>query len=259
MSTTATKIKPASGQSTTMYEVDGDYDHTKQFYDFICSLGFDAHKKYESAGLDTHMVIDEEEFYVNFEKTSPTAKNGWTRDVHPRKDRCIEIMDRHLGSIIVKVRFNEEIDRDKLIAKIQKAVNEKKAWTQEIVDRKDNEMKMLTLMRDHYYSSPIVSAHTESIMAHEGVLHFQIKGATIKVDASTGTFTGFEPYEERENGSTVKITDIMKWASEKADIAKRANAICSELKGMKAVGKEFSEYAKSAYHRYVRKDKIEER
>lgn len=262
MNTSEAKI--TSKKSTTMYEVDdsnlsksynidSESRHYGPFYDFIRSLGFDAHPKYEGGGLEDHMMIDGEEFQINFDKSPYLAKNSYTRETKPRKDRCIEIFSKR-DQLVAKIKFNEEIDRDKLIDKIQKAINEKKSWNQEIVDRKQNEIKILTTMRDHYYSDVVISTHVEYIMVHQGILEFSIDGATIKVDAK-GAIKQFIPFEQ---GKDIQATDITKWASDKSDIASRAIKVCSALKGMKAVGKEFSEYAKGAYNRYVRKDIIEE-
>jgi hypothetical protein len=258
MSTTETKIKPATGKSTIMYEVDdskGDYTHANQFYDFIRSLGFDAPDR--ERGMSNNINIDGESFYVDFDKTSIMAKNGWTRDMNPRKDRCIEILEQISGGLVVKIKFNEEIDRDKLVAKIQKAIDARKAWAQEITDRKNHEMKMLTIMRDHYYADRVISAYVESIMTHEGKISFHINGASITVDALSGLPVDFTPYEKRDG--VIKVANIVKWACEKKDIADKASKVCEHIVKTGSIGKEFAEYAKTAYTRYVRKDKIEER
>jgi hypothetical protein len=262
------KVTTLSKKSTTMYEVDdgnlpksynidSETKHYKPFYDFICSLGFDAHEEYPNSGMQSHMMIDGEEFHVDFSKSPYLATNGWSRETKPRKDRCIEIHEGHGDGypLVIKVKFNQELDRDALVNKIQKAIDEKKAWRQKIIDRKNNEMRLLTLMRDHYYACPIISAYVEYIMVEKGILNFSIDGGTIIVDASTGVVKEFIPFEEEKN---IKVVDISKWATNKSNTASRARMICSELENTIPVGKEFSEFSKGAYSRYVRKDRIEE-
>lgn len=263
-----TIIKPASKASTTMYEVDDSHltdkidsesRHYKPFYDFISSLGFDACQQHPASGLETHALIDGEEFHIDFSNAPYWARNGFTRQWDKRKNRCIEIRvsNGYKPELVAKIKFNEEIDKGKLIDKIHKAINEKKAFKQSRIDKANNEMKLATMMRDYYFTSPIISTHVESVRVDKGFLYFNIKGASIKVDASTGDVKEFTPYEKRDE-EKIKATDITKWVAEKCDIGAVANKVCSELKGMKPVGKEFTAYALEAYSRYVRKDRIEE-
>jgi len=234
-----------------MYEVNEKTNHRKDFPAFIRTLGFDI---VEKEWVDS-FVIDGEGFDINYKKIDETARNRWTRETAPRKDRCIEILNGY-KSVVAKIKFNVEIDRDKLVKQIQSAIDKRNAVLQEREDAKKNEMRILTSMRDYYFGNAIISTYVESIIAHEGELLFDVKGATIVVDASTGLTKTFIPYENRDG--IFKPSDITKWAGDKADTASRANRVCSALKGMKPVGKEFSECAKGAHHRYVRKNRIEE-
>jgi hypothetical protein len=261
MSTTATKIKPASGKSTTMYEVDdankmsdkgyarsyGDNGHGEKFKDFIASLGFDVTRE------STSIIIDGEKFDVNFNKVSYLAQNRFTRNWNPRADRCIEIT-RSWDSVLVKIPFNVEIDRDKLVAKIKNEIDERMATEKAIADKENNHLIQLEAMRKHYFGSNVISSMVKSISIQSGILSLNVEEiGFIEVDATTGKFIEFIPNEVK----SLSLKEVANWSLNTTKKEVSVLRINNELEKLGAVGAEFSKFAKTAHRGSATKNKID--
>jgi len=262
--TTAIKVKPASGKSTTMYEVDdsnkmsdrgsrrsyGSNGHLNKFIDFIGSLGFDVKSRSEGS---TSIIIDGESFDVNFNKVSYLAQNRFTRGWNPRADRCIEIM-RSWNSVLAKVHFNVEIDRDALVKKIKNEVEKIKAHKKGVADAEQNQINQLEMMRKHYFGSKVISSMVKSISVELGILSFQVEGVGfLHVDATTGKCIELIPNEVE----SIPLKSISNWSN---DIGKKesiAMQIVYELKKLGAVSAEFSKFAKEAHRGSATKSKVD--
>lgn len=244
--------------STTMYEVNDankehDYygsgmKHEINFPAFISSLGFDVTKKYEGS---TDMIIDGLDFTINYDKTSYMAKSAYGRKWTIRKDRCIEIvLSRYPDMIAAKIPFNVELDKDKLIKKIENAIEIKKGRIKAIEDAQNNRFNKLEKMRLHYYSSEIIAKYVETIYIEKGVISLFSKAGTFIINAEDGLFTGFFPKSLDKMTTTAEIE---KWSGIVKEAEENALKICEEIKRLGAVGEDFSEFAKNGQGNYVKK------
>lgn len=232
--------------------IDSESRHYEPFYDFIRSLGFDVAEM--SKGLPTNMVIEGEQFDVNFDKAPYLAKNGWTRDVKPRKDRCIEITTgRYPAQIVAKVRFNVEIDKNKLVNSIQKAIDEKKARKQADIDREQNKTDMLEALRKHYYASAVIASMVKSITVKQGILSFWMENIGWVNTSSDGKFTSFNP-KGKENMS---VDQIKGWVEEAKSHQDAVLKVCAEVERLGSISAEFDAFAKEAYHGTVRRNEVD--
>lgn len=231
--------------------------HSDLFREFLRTLKFEVEPR--SIGLfgdKDHVMINGEEFEIMLDKTSLLANSAYKREYSERKDRCIEITTGGYKSpIVAKVRFNVEIDKEGLIKRIQNAINEKKEVKKAIQDRQDHQATMLESMRKHYFTMNDIAEFVDRITIHEGNMRFYITNiGAVSVNALTGKFIGFIPEEIK----SMTMEDLAKWARRVERAVNITDEVCKAIDLVGPVGKEFGEYAKTAHHRRVTKDKVEE-
>jgi len=244
-------VKPINKKPIVVFEVSNEKNYTDsnlfdKFNDFIQSLGFDV-KGGVSFSYSQTISIDGVTMYVLYHKSSTMAKNAYDKEPKPRKDRCIEIRKYNYkhSELITKIKFNVDLDRNRIVKSINKFIKEQKYSEQYLLDKKKNDAIELERMRVHYYSNPVIAELVKYIYLRDSIVYMHIDIGAVKVDVETGWFIEFVP----NRIDSMTYDDVFRWEKTAKTSCEVVMSICIELKKLGAVGGGFPAYAKTASER----------
>jgi hypothetical protein len=258
------KEKHKGHKSNIVFEINDSKDHeygtgtiAKNFKEFLETLGFKI-KPSQTGVYRNHedVTIDGISFRIEYGKVSIMCDQAFTRTRTVRKERSVEIYDKVFDkTVVARVRFNVDIDHDKLVSKIESAIALRKANELEIKNRENSKKVLLKKMRDHYYCNKVMSKNIKSISLHQGVISISIKQGCINIDSSTGKITSFEP----DQIHSMDISKIMEYNESVSESVSVAIILSHEIE--MRVGHlndpEFMAFSKDAYYCRVDNKTIE--
>ncbi len=258
------EAKTVIKKSVVIFEVDdhgreNEFDGTKyipQFIDFIRSLGFEIKSLHPH--IPENIAIEGHEFYIDSTHASFMGSNAFTRSEAPRKknNRYISVVKKQypFSDTVIKVRFNEELDQNKLKKNIQEAIQFRKDWQKKIDAIKNQDRDFTIAVANHFLSQPIIKNTVDSIRIHKGDICFYMNQiGAIKIEP-TGKFKQFELYKKEVNTSE----DLTKLIDDFEEIGEIINgitkAIMSAISDLGLLSQEIRGWAETAYesHFYVK-------
>lgn len=248
-------VKPADIKHTVMYEVNdsgreheysGGYKYIDSFTGFIESLGFEIGEK-EYHGSE-NIIINGVKFGINTENASFMARSAYDRIGHQRKPEnryiSLEIIGNK-GKVVVRVRFNEEIEAEKLKNRITNAITAYHNREKEIEERKKQEEINTITIGTHYLSNPILKNAIDYIHIEKGIITFCFKKYfSVRFYENNLLKANFYVHDI-EN-----VVDLFAFNIGIGQIAADFNTAFLELRKMPPLSPELLEWAKTQYHRY---------
>lgn len=240
--------------NTTMYEVNdtgreheysGD-GYIKSFIGFIESLGFDITRKYEHSN---NVIINDREFSIVIDNASFMSRNAFTRKCTPRKpaNRWVGITKGHYGDTpFLKVFINNEMDSDKLKAKIEAAISEDQKRDKEIADSKLTNYNNTIAIGNHFFANETVKGAVNFLHIEKGVMTFVFNdGFSVKLKADNeyiSTSTNFGTFDKAE--------DVYTFVDTISERAQKFEEAFSELILSKVLPEPLRKWTETQYHVY---------
>lgn len=204
-------MKTKAIKSTTTFEInDGDkiqrkcdyahngsssYRYTDLFIDFIRTLGYDVEQLYNGSRT---VKIDGIEMDIYTGNASYMSRNGFTREESVRLPHNRFVALRwpweHGNKYIVKVLINQEIKKAGIIARIDRAIAERKQVEQNAIDRKKADKENTEAVAQHFLKRMNLDNIVRSIKIHEGNITFFTKMAGYTITASNNWFVSYNLY-----------------------------------------------------------------
>lgn len=181
-------------EKTKKWETKAGAKYNELIVDFLNSIGFDVTYKYPES--KTTILIDGIEMNFDFDSASYAGRSSFTKKCEPRKNRQVKIQESmwsHIRGVIVPI--NKEIDKEKLIKKLTKLVNEKKQVIYNRVCKEQAEIDLGLKLVKHIKSNPVLKVVATSLNINKTCFSVNTDCGFITFNLDTWSFNTFSPKE----------------------------------------------------------------